>query len=296
MKIGFIGLGIMGAPMAGHLIKAGHQVFLKTRREVPAHLVEAGGIACATAKEVAERSDVVITMVPDTPDVELVLFGAEGVAEGLEKGKLVIDMSSISPAATRDFAARIEALGCDYLDAPVSGGEAGARNAALSIMVGGREAAFERARPIFETLGKTIILVGPGHGDGQVAKCANQIIVALTIQAVAEGLLYASRAGADVEAVRQAVLGGIGSSRILEVHGERMIKRTLDPGFRIRLHQKDLNNALESARKMQLPLPATALAQQVFTAASAGGGADLDHAAMVRGLELMAAHEIGEEA
>lgn len=294
MKIGFIGLGIMGAPMAGHLIKAGHEVYLKTRREVPAALVEAGGTACATAREVAEKSDVVITMVPDTPDVELVLFGPDGVAEGLSKGKLVIDMSSISPAATRDFAARIEELGADYLDAPVSGGETGAKNAALSIMVGGSQAAFDRAKPIFETLGKTIILVGSGHGDGQVAKCANQIVVALTIQAVAEGLIFASKAGADVEAVRQAILGGIGASRILEVHGERMIKRTLNPGFRIRLHQKDLNNALESARKMQLALPATAIAQQQFTAASAGGAADLDHAALVRGLELAAAHEIGK--
>ena len=295
MKIGFIGLGIMGAPMAGQLIKAGHEVYLKTRREVPAHLVDSGGVACASAREVAEKSDLIITMVPDTPDVELVLFGEGGVAEGLSKGKLVVDMSSISPPATRDFAERIEALGCDYLDAPVSGGEAGAKNAALSIMVGGPQNAFERARPVFESLGKAIVHVGAGHGDGQVAKCANQIVVALTIQAVAEGLIYASKAGADVEAVRQAILGGLGTSRILDSHGERMIKRTMNPGFRIRLHQKDLNNALESAKKMELALPATALAQQIFAAAAANGAADLDHSALVRGLEAMSDHEIGQK-
>lgn len=295
MKIGFIGLGIMGAPMAGHLIKAGHEVFLKTRREVPADLVEAGGEACASAREVAEKSDIIITMVPDTPDVELVLFGEGGVAEGLSKGKLVIDMSSISPPETRAFAERVAELGCDYLDAPVSGGEAGAKNAALSIMVGGSPAAFERAKPVFEVLGKAIVHVGTANGDGQVAKCANQIVVALTIQAVAEGLIYASKAGADVEAVRQAILGGLGSSRILDSHGERMIKRTMNPGFRIRLHQKDLNNALESAKKMELALPATALAQQIFAASAANGAADLDHSALVRGLEAMSNHEIGNK-
>ncbi len=292
MRIGFIGLGIMGAPMAGHLLSAGHELFLKSRRAVPEHLLAAGGQAMDTPAEIARAAEVVITMLPDTPEVEEVLFGTDGVAAGLSPGKLVIDMSSISPDATRDFATRIGALGCGYVDAPVSGGEAGAKNAALSIMAGGPEADFERARPIFEVLGKTILRVGPNNGDGQVAKCANQIVVALTIQAVAEGLLYAAKAGADVETIRQAILGGVGQSRILEVHGERMIRRTLQPGFRIRLHQKDLENALQSARQMQLPLPATALAQTMFTAASAAGGADLDHAALVRGLELMAAHEI----
>jgi 2-hydroxy-3-oxopropionate reductase len=232
-------------------------------------------------------------MLPDSPDVELVLFGKDGVAEGLSKGKLVIDMSSISPLATSDFARRIAGLGCDYLDAPVSGGEVGAKNAALSIMIGGPKAAVERARPLFEAMGKSIVHVGPNNGDGQVAKCANQIVVALTIQAAAEGLLYAARAGADVEAVRKAILGGLGTSRILELHGERMIKRTMNPGFRIRLHQKDLNNALMSAREMALPLPATALAQQIFTTASANGGADLDHSALVTGLEAMANFRIG---
>lgn len=292
MNVGFIGLGIMGRPMAGHLIAAREKVFLNTRRQVPDELVSAGGIACATPREVAENADAVILMVPDTPDVEKVLFGADGVAEGLSKDKLVIDMSSISPTATIDFARRVNEMGCDYLDAPVSGGEVGARNATLSIMIGGPAAALERARALFGIMGKTIVHVGPNNGDGQVAKCANQIVVALTIQAVAEGLLFASRAGADVEKIREALMGGIAASRILEVHGERMIKRTLDPGFRIRLHQKDLRNALASAEQMQLPLPATALAQEMFTAAVAHGAGDLDHAGFVRGLEAMANHEI----
>ena len=294
MRIGFIGLGIMGAPMAGHLLAGGHELLLKSRRAVPQQLLDAGGQAMDTPAEIARAAEIVITMLPDTPEVDEVLFGADGVAEGLTAGKLVIDMSSISPDATRDFATRIRALGCGYLDAPVSGGEPGAKNAALSIMVGGDAADFDRARPVFELLGKTILHVGPNNGDGQVAKCANQIVVALTIQAVAEGLLYASKAGADVETVRQAILGGVGFSRILENHGDRMIKRALAPGFRIRLHQKDLENALQSARQMQLALPATALAQMMFTAASAAGGADMDHAGLVRGLEALSGHEIGE--
>ncbi len=292
MNVGFIGLGIMGRPMAGHLVAAREKVFLNTRRQVPDELLAAGGIACDSPREVAEGADAVILMVPDTPDVNKVLFGAHGVAEGLSEGKLVIDMSSISPTATIDFARRINERGCDYLDAPVSGGEAGARNATLSIMVGGPAAALERVRDLFEIMGKTIVHVGPNNGDGQVAKCANQIVVALTIQAVAEGLLFASRAGADVVKIREALMGGIAASRILEIHGERMIKRDLEPGFRIRLHQKDLNNALASAQDMALALPATALAQEMFTAAVAHGAGDLDHAAFVRGLEELSDHEI----
>ncbi|GLS45274.1 2-hydroxy-3-oxopropionate reductase [Methylobacterium brachythecii] len=232
-------------------------------------------------------------MLPDTPDVETVLFGADGVAESLSAGKTIVDMSSISPIATRDFAARVAEKGCDYLDAPVSGGEVGAKNAALSIMVGGKVKAFERVKPLFDLMGKTVTHVGEA-GAGQVAKVANQIIVALTIEAVAEGLLFASKAGADPAKVRQAITGGLATSRILELHGERMIKRTFDPGFRIRLHQKDLNLALEGARSLGMALPATALAQQLFSACVANGGADADHSAMVRALELMAGHEIGE--
>jgi len=295
MNIGFIGLGIMGAPMAGHLIAAGHSLFLKSRRSVPDALLAAGGTACATAAEVAKRSDTIILMLPDTPDVEQVLFGPGGVAEGLSPGKTVIDMSSIAPLATKDFAVRVAARGGAYLDAPVSGGEVGAKNAALSIMVGGEAETFARAEPLFAAMGKTVTHVGP-VGSGQVAKVANQIIVALTIEAVAEGLLFASKAGADPAKVRQAITGGLATSRILELHGARMIERTFDPGFRIALHQKDLNLALDNARTLGLSLPATALAQQLFSACVAQGGAAWDHSAMVKALEALANHAIGDAA
>jgi 2-hydroxy-3-oxopropionate reductase len=289
--IGFIGLGIMGRPMALNLIKGGHTLFLHSRSGVPPDLVEAGGRACSTPTEVASNADVIITMVPDTPDVEAVLFGANGVVQGLSRGKTVVDMSSISPMATKQFAARINELGCEYLDAPVSGGEVGAKNGTLSIMAGGSEATFGRVRPIFELLGKNITLVG-GNGDGQTCKVANQIVVALTIEAVGEALLFASKAGADPTRVRQALMGGFASSRILEVHGERMIKRTFDPGFRIELHQKDLNLALAGARALGLSLPNTSTCQELLNACSARGGSKWDHSAMVRALEMLANHEI----
>ncbi|MDZ5450268.1 MULTISPECIES: 2-hydroxy-3-oxopropionate reductase [Labrys] len=292
MNIGFVGLGIMGSPMAGHLIAAGHTLFLTTLGNVPEELVKAGGKAEPTAADVARKADIIITMVPDTPDVETVLFGKNGVAEGLSAGKLVIDMSSISPVETKKFAKRINELGCDYLDAPVSGGEVGAKAASLTIMVGGPEAAFERARPLFETMGKNITLVG-GNGDGQTTKVANQIIVALNIEAVGEALLFASRAGADPAKVREALMGGFAASRILEVHGDRMVKRTFDPGFRIALHQKDLNLALTTARQLGLSLPNTATAQELFNACVSHGGAAWDHSGLVRALEIMANYEIG---
>jgi len=243
------------------------------------------------AKSVAAAAEVVITMVPDTPDVEAALFGPAGVAEGLSKGKLVIDMSSISPTATKAFAQKINALGCDYLDAPVSGGEVGAKQATLTIMVGGEEAAFERARPLFEKMGKNITLVGP-NGAGQTTKVANQIIVALTIEAVGEALVFASKAGADPAKVRQALMGGLATSRILELHGERMIKRTFNPGFRIVLHQKDLNLALQSAKELGVALPNTASTQQLFSACVAAGGGGLDHSGLVKALESLAAHPV----
>ena len=292
-NIGFIGLGIMGRPMAGHLQGAGHTIHAVTHRSaVPQELVDGGAVECASGREVAEKSDVVIVMVPDTPDVETVLFGAGGVAEGLSKGKTVIDMSSISPIETKGFATRINDLGCDYLDAPVSGGEVGAKAGTLTIMVGAEPAAFEAARPLFEIMGQNITLVG-GNGDGQTCKVANQIIVALNIEAAAEALLFAAKAGADPAKVREALMGGFAASKILEVHGERMIKRTFDPGFRIRLHQKDLGLALSGARALGLSLPNTATAQELFNACSANGGADWDHSAMVKALELMAGHEVG---
>jgi 2-hydroxy-3-oxopropionate reductase len=294
-KIGFVGLGIMGTPMAGHLIKAGHEVFLYSIPSVPQALRDAGGKACASGKEVAQNADVVIVMVPDTPHVEDALFSANGIAAGLSKGKTVVDMSSISPIATKDFAKRINEKGCDYLDAPVSGGEVGAKAASLTIMVGGSQAAFDRVKPLFELMGKNITLVG-GNGDGQTAKVANQIIVALNIEAVAEALLFAAKAGADPAKVRQALMGGFAASRILEVHGERMVKRTFDPGFRIELHQKDLNLALSSARQLGVSLPNTATAQELFNACAAHGGKGWDHSAMVRALEKLANFEIGQRA
>ncbi len=290
-KLGFIGLGIMGTPMAGHLIAAGHEVALHSRSGVPEALSAAGGKACADAREVAGHAEVIFVMVPDTPHVESVLFDDNGIAAGLSAGKVVVDMSSISPMATKRFAERVNALGCEYLDAPVSGGEVGAKNAALSIMVGGSESTFERVRPLFELMGKNITLVG-ANGDGQTAKVANQIVVALNIEAVAEALVFAARAGADPARVREALMGGFAASKILEVHGERMIKRTFDPGFRIELHQKDLNLALSNARELGVSLPNTATAQELFNACAAHGGKAWDHSAMVRALEKLAAFEI----
>ena len=295
LKLGFVGLGIMGAPMAGHLVNAGHQVFINTRSKVPEALASSAAVQCGSPQEVASQADIIFTMVPDTPDVEKVLFGEKGIAAGLAKGKIVVDMSSISPIATKAFAQKIKTLGCDYLDAPVSGGELGAKNATLSIMVGGDEKVFEKVKPVFELMGKNINLVG-GNGDGQTAKVANQIIVALNIEAVAEALLFAAKAGADPAKVRQALMGGFASSKILEVHGERMVKRTFDPGFRIELHQKDLNLALNSARSLGVSLPNTATAQELFNSCSAHGGKAWDHSAMVRALEKLANFEIGQKA
>ncbi|MBU3618874.1 2-hydroxy-3-oxopropionate reductase [Polynucleobacter sp. JS-Fieb-80-E5] len=295
LKLGFVGLGIMGAPMAGHLVNAGHEVFINTRSKAPEGLASSSAVQCSSPQEVASKADIIFTMVPDTPDVEKVLFGDKGIASGLTKGKIVVDMSSISPISTKEFAKKINALGCDYLDAPVSGGELGAKNATLSIMVGGDEGVFEKVKPVFELMGKNINLVG-GNGDGQTAKVANQIIVALNIEAVAEALLFASKAGADPAKVRQALMGGFASSKILEVHGERMVKRTFDPGFRIELHQKDLNLALNSARALGVSLPNTATAQELFNSCAAHGGKAWDHSAMVRALEKLANFEIGQKA
>jgi len=293
-KIGFIGLGIMGRPMAGHLKAAGHEVSVVERKSLTAE-DRAAFTVLPTAKDVAALAEVIITMVPDTPDVEAVLFGEGGVAGGLSAGKLVIDMSSISPTETKKFAAKVNAMGCDYLDAPVSGGEVGAKNAALTIMVGGEQAAFDRALPLFQAMGKNITLVGP-NGAGQTTKVANQIIVALTIEAVGEALVFASKAGADPAKVRQALMGGLATSRILELHGERMIKRTFAPGFRIELHQKDLALALAAGRELGVALPNTASTAQLFAACAALGGKAWDHSGMVKALEAMAAHKVMPDA
>ena len=290
-KLGFIGLGIMGAPMAAHLINAGHEVFLTTRSTVPTALLTGAASACSSAREVAEKADIIFMMLPDTPDVAAVLFGDQGVAAGLSAGKTVVDMSSISPMDTKAFAQKINVLGCDYLDAPVSGGEVGAKAASLTIMVGGPVATFDKVRPLFELMGKNITLIG-SNGDGQTCKVANQIIVALNIAAVGEALLFASKAGADPAKARQALMGGFAASRILEVHGERMIKRTFAPGFRIALHQKDLSLALSGAKQLGVALPQTAGAAQLMQACSANGMQDLDHSGLVRALELMAHHDV----
>ena len=291
MKIGFIGIGIMGAPMAEHLLDAGHEVAVNDINAIPQELSDKGAHVVSSAKEAALMGEVIIVMVPDTPDVETVLFGENGVAEGLSQGKIVIDMSSISPVETKLFAEKINALGCKYLDAPVSGGEVGAKAGTLTIMVGGDQKIFDKIKPLFELMGKNITLVG-GNGDGQTCKVANQIIVALTIEAVGEALLFASKAGADPARVREALMGGFASSKILEIHGERMIKRTFDPGFRIELHQKDLNLALSNARKLQMSLPNTATAQELFNSVAAQGDIGLDHSAMVLALEKLAEFKV----
>jgi len=294
LKLGFIGLGIMGAPMASHLAAAGHELFINTRSKVPEELANSSAISCASPSDVAKKADIIFIMVPDTPDVEKVLFGESGVAQGLTKGKIVVDMSSISPIATKDFAKRINDLGCEYLDAPVSGGQVGAKGGTLTIMVGGKDSIYQTVKPVFDLMGKNITLVGD-NGAGQVTKVANQIIVALNIEAVAEALVFASKAGADPARVREALMGGFASSKILEVHADRMIKRTFDPGFRIELHQKDLNLALSSAKALGVSLPNTATAQELFNSCAAHGGNAWDHSAMVKALEKLANFEVGQK-
>lgn len=291
MKLGFIGLGIMGTPMAVRLASAGHDLHVTTIGPVANTLLALGAKHVETAKQVTEHSDIIFIMVPDTPHVEEVLFGANGCASVSLQGKTIVDMSSISPIETKRFAKQVQEAGGDYLDAPVSGGEIGAREGTLSIMVGGEEVVFERVKPLFDIMGKNITLVG-GNGDGQTCKVANQIIVALNIEAVSEALVFASKAGADPARVRQALMGGFAASRILEVHGERMLKRTFNPGFKIALHQKDLNLALQSAKALQLNLPNTATCQELFNTCAANGGSEMDHSALVQALELMANHKL----
>lgn len=292
-KIGFIGLGIMGRPMAGHLLDAGHELTTVKRGTLDETLAAKGMQELADPKTVAETSEVIITMVPDTPDVEQVLFGEGGVIEGFQPGTLVIDMSSIAPLATQAFAKRIQDAGGEYVDAPVSGGEGGAINAALTIMVGATQEGFERAQPLLEIMGKTITHIGE-QGAGQTCKVANQIVVALTIEAVGEALVFASKAGADPSKVREALLGGLAQSKILEMHGQRMIDRTFDPGFRIELHQKDLNLALQGAKALGISLPNTAAAQELMNACAANGLAGMDHSALCRAVEILSNHEIAK--
>jgi 2-hydroxy-3-oxopropionate reductase len=292
-RIGFVGLGIMGKPMAAHLLEAGYPLTVLNRSRGPQdELVAAGARAGQSPRRVAEESDVVITMLPDSPDVEQVVLGAGGVMEGLRPGSLVIDMSTISPAVARRVATVARERGSDALDAPVSGGQVGAQNATLSIMVGGSVAAFERARPIFERLGKNIVHVGEA-GAGQVTKAANQIVVAVTIAAISEALLLAAKSGVDPAKVREALLGGFAQSKILDAHGNRMLQRNFAPGFKTRLHRKDLAIALNTAREIGMSLPVTANVAELMNALIAHGGADLDHSALVTVLEELAAYHLG---
>ena len=291
-KLGFIGLGIMGKPMAGHLLAAGHTVHVyDVVPESVKELAAKGAVACNSGQEVAQKSDIIFTMVPDTPDVEAVIFGKDGVAEGVRSGSIVVDMSSVSPLATKEFAKKLAAMGVKMLDAPVSGGQVGAQNATLSIMVGGEPKVFEQIKPYFELMGKNIVHIG-GNGDGQTCKVANQIVVGETIMAISEALLFASKAGADPGKVREALLGGFAQSRILDLHGKRMIERTFAPGFRIRHQQKDLNLALQGARALGLSLPGASIAQELLNAVAAQGDIDLDHSAMVLALEKLANHKV----
>lgn len=296
LNIGFIGLGIMGKPMAEHLIRGGHKLFLHSRRGVPEELIKQGGKGCASPREVVQNTEIIFLMLPDAPDVEKVLFDHDGIADGLNEipaKKTIVDMSSISPLETIKFATRINQLGCDYVDAPVSGGDMGAKNATLTIMVGAEETVFEKIKPILSLMGQTITLIG-GNGAGQICKIANQIIVALTIEAVGEALLFASKAGADPARVRQALLGGFASSRVLEVHGNRMIERSFEPGFRIELQQKDLAIALSCASDLSVSLPNTATTQSLYNACIAHGGANWDNSAIVCILEKLANHQIND--
>ena len=293
MKIGFIGLGIMGRPMAGHLIKAGYLLYsCINQTDVHPELLAAGLHVCESPRAVAAQSDVIITMLPDTPQVQTVLAGPQGVLEDIAPGKVIVDMSSISPAETRELAYAANEAGCEYLDAPVSGGQAGAEAGTLTIMVGGNQQTFAQILPLFEIMGDNITRVGD-IGTGQVCKIANQIIVGLNIEAVAEALVYASRAGADPAQVRQALMGGFAASRVLEVHGDKMIQRQFEPGFRIDLHRKDLNLAMNAARELGMSLPNTASTLQLFNscAATDDGGAQ-DHSALVKALEMLANHTI----
>lgn len=281
-RIGFIGLGIMGLPMARNLMKAGYSLTVNNRSPEPEQALAAGGAQVArTAREVAEQSDIVITMLPDSPQVEEVVLGENGVAEGLRAGGLYIDMSSIAPATARRVAEALGQKGADALDAPVSGGQVGAEQATLSIMVGGSEDAFERARPVFEAVGKNIVHIG-GPGAGQVTKVCNQIVVALTIQAVAEAMTLARKSGVDAGRVREALLGGFAQSRILDLHGQRILDGNFQPGFRINLHRKDLRLALDAGREAAVPLFATAGAAELMNSMIAQGMGDLDHSGLAK--------------
>jgi 2-hydroxy-3-oxopropionate reductase len=290
--VGFIGLGIMGKPMARNLMKAGYSLVVHNRsRAAVDELSKEGAQAAASPQEVAARSEVLITMLPDSPDVELVYVGEQGVLAGAKPGMLLIDMSSISPIVARKLAADAQKAGMDMLDAPVSGGEAGAIGATLSIMIGGTASAVERAMPIFQALGKNIVHVGDA-GAGQVTKAANQMVVGTTIAIVSEALVLAAKAGVDPAKVRQALLGGFAQSKILEAHGQKMLDRNFKPGFRIRLHEKDMKIALATGSEYGVPLIVTGQVAQMMTAMKSMGNGDLDHSGLVKFVEELAQTEL----
>ena len=293
-NIAFIGLGIMGVPMCLNLLKAGYPVNTYTRSHTHPSIPEAGAHLCESPRAAAEQADIIILIVNDTPNVEQVLFGENGVIEANLQGKVIVDMSTISPVATKAFAQRVQAAGADYLDAPVSGGDVGAQAGTLSIMVGGSESAFQRVLPLFQVMGKNITHVGD-VGAGQITKMANQVIVAQSIQAVAEALVLASKAGADPEKVRQALMGGFANSRILEVHGKRMTAGTFTPGFKVNLHQKDITSALNTARELGVALPGAALFQQLLSSCIAQGGSEWDHSAVIKVIEQLANHSTRDD-
>ncbi|HET7008311.1 MAG TPA: 2-hydroxy-3-oxopropionate reductase [Candidatus Binatia bacterium] len=294
-NVGFIGLGIMGKPMARHLLKAGYPLVIHNRsRAAVDELAIEGAQPATNSQEVAQRSEVIITMLPDSPEVDLVYAGEHGILAGLKAGTLLIDMSSISPVVARKLAAEAEKRGCDMIDAPVSGGEAGAIAAALSIMIGGKAAAVERAMPIFEKLGKNIVHVGDA-GAGQVTKAANQMVVGTTIAIVSEALVLAAKAGVDPAKVRQALLGGFAQSKVLETHGQKMLDRNFKPGFRIRLHEKDLKIALVTGSEYGVPLMVTGVVGQMMTAMKGMGNGDLDHAGLVKFVEELVKQELGRK-
>lgn len=287
-RIGFIGLGIMGKPMALNLLKAGYPLVVHSRsRGLVDELAREGATPVSSPKAVAEASDAVITMLPDSADVELVVLGTDGVNEGVRSGMLVIDMSTIAPATARKVSEALNAKGVESLDAPVSGGEVGAKEGTLSIMVGGTEGAFQRALPLFQVLGKNVVYMG-GPGAGQVTKACNQVVVGLTIQAVSEALILAEKAGVDPAKVREALLGGFAQSRILDLHGKRIIERNFQPGFKLRLHRKDLGIALQTGHELSVPLFATAQAAALMDALLAQGKGELDHSALALLVEQLA--------
>ena len=291
MKVGFVGLGIMGNPMALNLLKAGHQLWVHARRpESMKPLAAAGAVACANPGEVAAHADVTFIMVSDTPDVEQVILGDSGIIHGAKAGSVVVDMSTISPTATKVMAEELRARGVEMLDAPVSGGDVGAINGTLSIMVGGKPDAFERVKPLFEAMGKNIVHIGD-NGAGQVAKACNQIVVGVTIQAVAEALTFARKNGVDAGKVREALMGGFAGSKILEIHGNRMLKHEFNPGFKTKLHQKDLNIVMQTARELGLALPGAALVMQNLNALMGSGDGEIDSSAIVKVVERMSGME-----